>query len=101
MKVVTEELHTIRAHLLQYASLLEDFSQAITFITDTPNPIIHSTSTGEDTSSKDQILMEKECKNLMTQIKRLQLSREMWDKRLQNVMHLVRHGLIVLYLGEY
>ena len=86
---VTQELHKIRAHLLQYASLLDDFKQSIIFVRDTPNPVMISPTNKKNyRASKD--LMKRECQNLLTQIERLKLSREMWDSRLQNVMHLVR-----------
>ncbi|KAF8584986.1 hypothetical protein K439DRAFT_1616330 [Ramaria rubella] len=84
----TQELHKIRAHLLHYASLLEDFNQSVHFVLDTPNPAMdHPKYEAERKSSR--ALLEKECKNLLTQIDRLKMSREMWDKRLKNVMHLV------------
>ncbi|KAF8516402.1 hypothetical protein JB92DRAFT_2267729 [Gautieria morchelliformis] len=85
---VTQELHKIRAHLLQYASLLEDFNQSILFLKDTPNPVMSSPAhRGESESSRD--LMKKECDNLLTQIDRLMKNRMFWDERLQNVMNLV------------
>ncbi|KAF8463036.1 hypothetical protein JB92DRAFT_3136636 [Gautieria morchelliformis] len=85
---VTQELHTIRAHLLQYASLLEDFHQAIHFVQATPNPVMDS-PVYESEQKSSQELLKKECQNLLTQIERLKMSRKMWDQRLQNVMHLV------------
>ena len=94
---VTQELHIIRAHLLQYASLLEDFKESIRFIQDTPNPVMSSPAhRSEYTLSQD--LMNKECQNLLTQINRLDMSREMWDNRLTNVLHLVRSA--AHYLSE-
>ncbi|KAJ7593398.1 hypothetical protein C8J56DRAFT_497093 [Mycena floridula] len=35
---LTHQLHVVRAHLLQYEGLLNDFRQSITFILDTPHP---------------------------------------------------------------
>lgn len=86
---LTHELHKIRAHLLHYASLLEDFHQAVIFVRDTTNPAMDAEShIDEKESSAD--LLKSECGNLLMQIERLQMSREMWDSRLTNVMHLVR-----------
>ena len=88
----TQELHKIRAHLLQYASLLEDFKQSVVFVQDTPNPVM-TPPTNHNENKESRELMKKECQNLLTQIERLKLSREMWDQRLQNIMHLVRLAL--------
>ena len=86
---LTRELHRIRAHLLQYASLLEDFKQSVIFVQDTPNPAM-AFPVNDRNYRASQALLKKECRNLLTQIERLNLSRKMWDNRLQNVMHLVR-----------
>jgi len=84
---LTQELHKIRAHLLHYASLLDDFIQTVEFVQETINPAMEIESEAyRDNSNK---LLARECAHLREQINRLQTSREMWDKRLQNVMHLV------------
>ena len=68
------------------------------FVRDTPNPAMTSpTNTKENEES--QLLMKKECQNLLTQIDRLKLSREMWDMRLQNIIHLVRWHYIIFEKG--
>ena len=84
---MTRELHIIRAHLLHYESLLEDFSKSVKFVLETRNPAMESID--EDQRIKDRQLLEKETKNLQIEIERLQMSRSMQDKRLKNVMHLV------------
>lgn len=91
---VTQELHKIRAHLLQYASLLEDFRQSVLFIRDTPNPVMDKDNPTYQFKHKGhEGLLGKECKNLLTQVERLQMSRQMWDLRLKNLMQLVRFAV--------
>jgi len=85
---ITRELHIIRAHLLHYESLLEDFKKSVKFTLDTRNPAMESVD--EDQREKDRNLLEKESKNLLIEIERLQMSRSMQDSRLKNVMNLVR-----------
>ena len=81
----TRELHRVRAHLLHYASLLEDFRKSVEFVRDTPNPALALDEDGLLSSA----LLKKECKNLLIQINRLSESRIFWNERLQNIMHLV------------
>ena len=83
----THELHKIRAYLLHYASLLEDFRRTVAFVYGTPNPAMDALDEFERDFSRN--LLKKECDNLMTHIDRLANSRVMWDKRLTNVMQLV------------
>jgi len=92
--VLTQELHKIRAHLLHYASLLEDFKHSVEFVRDTANPAMEAET--EEYSKNSSELLKKECGNLLTQINRLKMSREMWDSRLQNVMHLVWRAVFSL-----
>ncbi|KIJ53436.1 hypothetical protein M422DRAFT_222053, partial [Sphaerobolus stellatus SS14] len=82
----TQNLHKVRGHLLYYVALLEDFRQAIEFIRDTPNPAMDSWSIEEREKSKG--LLRRECSNLLTEIDRLFLNRDMQDKQLKNVMDL-------------
>ncbi|KAK0205522.1 hypothetical protein DFS33DRAFT_1487588 [Desarmillaria ectypa] len=84
---LTRELHIIRAHHLHYSSLLEDMRKAVVFILDTPNPAMDSLPQEEKLFSRT--LLEKECRNLLSEIGRLEMSRRMQDKRLKNVMNLV------------
>jgi hypothetical protein len=84
---LTRELHIIRAHHLHYSALLEDFRKAVDFVRDTPNPAMDALSEEEREFSRG--LLERECKNLLSEISRLEGSRSMQDKRLKNVMNLV------------
>ncbi|KAJ7757026.1 hypothetical protein B0H16DRAFT_1662496 [Mycena metata] len=68
--LLTRELHIIRAHHLHYSALLEDFRKA-------------------EERAFSRGLLERECKNLLSEISRLELGRSMQDKRLKNVMNLV------------
>ncbi|KAF8880546.1 hypothetical protein BD779DRAFT_1548833 [Infundibulicybe gibba] len=85
---LTEELHRIRAHQLHYSSLLNDFRKTVEFIRATHNPAIASSFTTKDKNFTEAV-MDRECQNLLNEIKRLELDRTMQDKRLKNVMDLV------------
>jgi|SRR5580658_2320552 hypothetical protein len=85
---ITRELHKIRAHLLHYESLLQDFHESVAFVLASRNPAMESINA--DQREKDRRLLEKESKNLRIEIERLQMSRGMQDSRLTNVMKLVR-----------
>ena len=89
---LSEELHVIRAHQLYYASLLDDFRKTVTFIRATRNPAMESLRKPARLRSAE--LMKRECSNLMNEIDRLDMSRKIVDKQLQNVMSLVRAYLI-------
>ncbi|KAF7760200.1 hypothetical protein Agabi119p4_10876 [Agaricus bisporus var. burnettii] len=85
----TQELHRIRAHLLHYASLLEDFKKTVIFVRDTHHPALDNTDYFTPQESQcSKTLMNQECTNLLNQIERLELTRKMQDKRLTNVMQL-------------
>ncbi|KAK7441985.1 hypothetical protein VKT23_016263 [Stygiomarasmius scandens] len=86
---LTRILHIIRAHHLHYSSLLEDFRKSVLFILNTPNPAMDAKSIGDKDRIYSRKLLEKECNNLLTEIERLEQARDMQDKRLKNVMHLV------------
>lgn len=85
---LTQELHRIRAHLLHYSSLLEDFKQSVVFVLNTPNPAMEFPSHDDVQQKTSHDLLQKECNNLLMQIERLQMSRGQQDKRLKNVMDL-------------
>jgi hypothetical protein len=87
---LTKELHVIQAHLLHYASLLDDFRKTITFVLKTPNPALNDPAryTTEE-RERSRGLMQMECENLISEIDRLEKSRVMQGKRLKNVMNLV------------
>ncbi|GJJ13335.1 hypothetical protein Clacol_007587 [Clathrus columnatus] len=82
----TQTLYKIRAHVLYYVSLQEDFKNAIIFLRDTYNPMM---GTYDDaTKNITRKILQRECNNLLVEIGRLELSREMQEKRLQNVIDL-------------
>jgi len=83
---MTRELHVIRAHLLHYDSLLVDFLKSVDFVLETRNPALEANA---DTQRERQIL-EREGENLRLEIKRLRTVASNQDKRLGNVIDLVR-----------
>jgi len=86
----TQELHRIRAHLLHYAGLLADFQKTVEFIQKTHYPALENEKYFTLEEKKESIdLMDKECKNLLNEIARLDMARKMQDKRLANVVQLV------------
>jgi len=80
---LTTELHTIQAQLLHYASLLEDFRKSVTFVKNTPNPILESREFTDQARRDTNKLMRKECDNLLSEIERLAF-------QLKNITDLVR-----------
>ncbi|KAJ6591097.1 hypothetical protein DFH09DRAFT_1138560 [Mycena vulgaris] len=85
--LLTRELHIIRAHHLHYSALLEDFRKAVDFVRTTANPAMDAYTEEERVFSHG--LLERECRNLLNEIDRLEMGRQMQDKRLKNVMNLV------------
>ncbi|KAJ7471291.1 hypothetical protein B0H11DRAFT_2283318 [Mycena galericulata] len=87
---LTQQLHVVRAHLLHYASLLEDFRKTVVFVAQTPNPVLEHPSDARppETIAFVTELMRKESTNLLNEISRLEQSRSMQDNRLKNVMNL-------------
>ncbi|KAF7333608.1 hypothetical protein MSAN_02413000 [Mycena sanguinolenta] len=84
---LTQQLHVVRAHLLHYASLLEDFRRSVMFCAQTPNPMLEYASDMETIPDvKDR--MRSESQNLLDEIERLEQNRKMQEKRLKNVMDL-------------
>ncbi|KAG6868400.1 hypothetical protein C0993_003636 [Termitomyces sp. T159_Od127] len=86
---LTQELHVIQAHLLHYASLLEDFRKSVVFVLKTPYPGLDNSRYTPEYRERSKALMEKECDNLLSEIERLDKARSMQIKRLKNVMNLV------------
>ncbi|KAH7869767.1 uncharacterized protein C8R40DRAFT_1022168, partial [Lentinula edodes] len=83
---LTHQLHVIRAHLLHYESLLDDFRKTVEFFLKTVNPgLVQPTS---PFSSPSHRLLKKECTNLLNEIDRLEMTRAMLNNRLGNVMEL-------------
>ncbi|KAG5639754.1 hypothetical protein H0H81_000034 [Sphagnurus paluster] len=85
---LTQELHVIRAHHLHYSSLLEDFEKTVKFIQNTHNPAMDSDLISETERRESAKLLKRECENLLSEIDRLEMGRDMQDKRLKNVMNL-------------
>lgn len=85
---LTRELHIIRAHHLHYSSLLDDFQKHVLFIRDTQNPAMDNVE--EEDRKYSQHIMNRECENLLTEAKRLKNELHMQERRLKNVMGLVR-----------
>lgn len=86
---LTQEFHVVRAHLLHYESLLEDFRKTVVFVEDTPFPGLDDNSlfpVGD--KEKSLGVIQRECGSLLTEIQRLEESRGMQEKRLKNVMNL-------------
>ena len=79
----------MRAHLLHYTSLLRDFSKSIEFVLNTANPAMDSDNITDAMREADKKLLEKECGNLLSEVKRLELQRGTLDERVQNVQRLV------------
>ncbi|KAF7341961.1 hypothetical protein MVEN_01782600 [Mycena venus] len=68
-----------------------DFRKAVDFVLNTPNPAMDSLPEEERDSSRR--LLQRECKNLLSEINRLEQGRAMQDKRLRNVLNLVFSSL--------
>jgi hypothetical protein len=85
---LTQELHVIRAHLLHYEALLEDFKQSVHFVRDVPNPAMNHPLHEKD-KEKSRKLLEKECQILEHEILRLDRTVKTHAMRLINVMNLV------------
>jgi hypothetical protein len=78
-------LHIVRASLLHYASLLENFPKAVFFLGNTPNPAMQDHPDFNESAQ----LMHRECDTLVSEIKRLEMFRGMQEMRLENVINLV------------
>ncbi|KAF8991945.1 hypothetical protein BDQ17DRAFT_1332598 [Cyathus striatus] len=85
----TQQLYKIRAHLLYYLSLLEDFRKTVEFIRVTHNPALDAPEISEEQRNLSKNYMKCECAKLLEGISRLELERSMQDKWLENVMCLV------------
>ncbi|KAG1905941.1 cora-like Mg2+ transporter protein-domain-containing protein [Suillus fuscotomentosus] len=80
------DLHVLQARLLHYQSLLHDFEVAVTFIETTSNPAMESHEVTDEERTDSNALMKKECKNLLSEIDRLERRRTMLSSRLKNTM---------------
>jgi hypothetical protein len=93
---LTRELHLIRAHHLHYSALLQDFRKALEFVLNTPNPAMEALP--EEERARSWRLLQRECNNLLSEISRLEQARSTQEKRLKNVMNLVRNPAFRLHL---
>ncbi|KAF8181582.1 hypothetical protein BJ912DRAFT_979394 [Pholiota molesta] len=88
---LTEELHAVRAHLMYFEALLEDFRKTVQFVQDTPAQSLLPREGEEETEEqlRSKETMKRECGNMLTEIARLERSRDLQDQRVKNVMDLV------------
>ena len=85
---LTRQLHILQAHLLHYQSLLHHFKVSVHFIEETPNPAMESELVTDEQRKTSEELMGNECKNLLSEIERLEKRRGMLSSRLKNAMDL-------------
>lgn len=106
----TGDLHNIRARLQYYAALLVDFTKSVKFVQETPNPAlgvptkcnvddIENSTKLEERKTLSEVLMNRECKILLSEINRLERTRHLMELRLKNVMTLVMSFLSVVALS--
>jgi Mg2+ and Co2+ transporter CorA len=84
MADLNHSLHSIEAHLLQYQTLLHDFEKSVAFVKETPNPAMEDSGNRSITEE----LMQRECKNLLSEVDRLHRRCEMFISRLKNAIDL-------------
>ncbi|KAF8319594.1 hypothetical protein F5887DRAFT_905459 [Amanita rubescens] len=84
MTDIMNNLHTIRAHMLFYNSLLADFQKAVVFVKNTPNPALAGAANKEQARSA----IEKECNHILRGISRIEKDCQMQDMRLRNATNL-------------
>ncbi|KZV83553.1 hypothetical protein EXIGLDRAFT_728203 [Exidia glandulosa HHB12029] len=89
---ITHELHGIRSALLLYHRRLKDFHNSVDFILKHPNPAFAGDSPD---MLKSQGLMTRECEYLLSEVERLQDTRDMCQQRVDNTVELVYHTLTV------
>ncbi|KAI6044636.1 hypothetical protein EDC04DRAFT_2641371 [Pisolithus marmoratus] len=83
---LTQQLHIVQAHLLHYESLLQAFQKSVEFVRDTRNPAMSALSEQERNESLQ--VLQREAKNLLSEISRLEVQRLIQSARLKNVMDL-------------
>ncbi|KAE9399503.1 hypothetical protein BT96DRAFT_775971, partial [Gymnopus androsaceus JB14] len=83
---LAHQLHVVRAHLLHYESLLDDFRKTVEFVL---KPLTRAwLSLLHLYLEPYERLLDKECTNLLIEISRLKMTRAMLNKRLGNVTEL-------------
>ena len=93
MTDIMNNLHTIRAHMLFYNSLLADFQKAVVFVKNTPNPALAGAANKEQARGA----IEKECNHILRGISRIEKDCQMQDMRLKNATNLVRVIIATLH----
>ncbi|KAG0709142.1 hypothetical protein DFH29DRAFT_216037 [Suillus ampliporus] len=83
---LNHRLHSLQAHLLHYQSLLYDFEKSVAFVKDTPNRAMKYSD--EEERKTTEGLMQRECKNLLSEIDRLHRKCPMFLSRLKNATDL-------------
>ncbi|KAG1885543.1 hypothetical protein F4604DRAFT_1878208 [Suillus subluteus] len=84
MADLNHSLHSLQAHLLQYQALLHDFEKSVAFVLETPNPAMEDSENRATTEE----LMQRECKNLLSEVDRLHRRCSMFISRLKNAIDL-------------
>ncbi|KAG1898680.1 cora-like Mg2+ transporter protein-domain-containing protein [Suillus fuscotomentosus] len=83
---LTHDLHVLEVRLLHYQSLLHGFEVSVKFIETNPNPAMEVAA--KKGRMESGALMKKECKNLLSEIDRLERRQKMLSSRLKNAMEL-------------
>ncbi|KAI9457687.1 hypothetical protein HD554DRAFT_2029943 [Boletus coccyginus] len=84
----TRDLHILKAHLLYYRNLLEDFRKSVLFVQETANPAMRDRSVTDEGRARSESILKKETEYLLSEIERLESQRSMQVMRLKNVMDL-------------
>ncbi|KAF9239332.1 hypothetical protein BU15DRAFT_74747 [Melanogaster broomeanus] len=87
----TQELHKLRATLLYYQQLLQDFRRSLIFLQTTPNPAMaykNESSIEEESRRASVDLLAKEVDSLLCEVDRLESQTAMISMRLKNLMDL-------------
>ncbi|KAH8828166.1 hypothetical protein DL96DRAFT_1602057 [Flagelloscypha sp. PMI_526] len=91
---ITRQLHVIRAFLLHYQNLLEQFRTSVEFIVDTPNPVFHLDVERAKTLDPNEVTRRKTSKQCLGKgIKRLEKNVGMYNARMANVVDLTFNSL--------
>ncbi|PPQ80936.1 hypothetical protein CVT26_014746 [Gymnopilus dilepis] len=81
-----QRVHIIRAHILYYESLLDDFAKHIIFIRDTHNPALDCLSKSDLKFNRG--VMNRECANLLSETERFRTELHTQDRLLRSIVAL-------------
>lgn len=84
---------------MHYDSLLNDFEKSIKFVRDSANPAMDFIEQEEEEKKYAHSILLRECGTLLSEVERLERSRDMQNKRLKNVMNLVSLPLFEVHSG--